>query len=272
MHTLIFCLTGDGVAHSLYDTLFQQGERELRLITDAELAFAQWLHQADSDGKFFTRIRLSDGFIIEPGMIHKAVNRIPWFQMPHFINPADRQYAQSEMYALYISFLLSIQDKVMDGMPVRLISSGDNAMYFSALAAKAGMPVLDSQFTSSPKWNQPKALSAMDPKKKETVQWHKHSPHLVWENKPVLFNEPFTTLAKIEVVGSNIFSESKLPAQWKQQIRKFSGLTGRTVYEIILAEVNGKYKFYSVNFRPLVLSPAAMDAFSSLLISKKTRK
>jgi len=269
MHILIFCLTDDAVARSLHDVLFLQGQRELRLVTAAELAFATWLHQADRNGEFFTRIRLQDGFIIEPAMIQKAVNRIPYFQMPHFINPADRQYAETEMYALYISFLRSIKDKLPDGMPVQHINNADNTLFSTTMAIKAGMEVLETQFTSAPRWHQAKSLPAMDPAKKDTVLWHKHSPHLVWENKPVLYNESFSTLIKVEVVADRLFCHMALPKQWRQKIEKFSRLMGRTVYEFTLADVKGKYKFYAVNTRPLMMTPAAIEAFCSLLTSKK---
>ncbi len=269
MHTLIFHVAGDTVAQSLHDILFLQGQRELRLVSDAELAFALWLHQAESNGNFFTRIRLQDGFIIEPAMIGRAVNRIPYFQMPHFINPADRQYAETEMYALYISFLLSIKEKVIDGMPVKHINNADNALLATAMAVKAGMNVLETLFTSSPRWKQPTALSALDPKKKETVLWHKHSPHLVWENKPVLYNEAFTTLIKVDVVNRRAFCNTALPKQLQKNIVTFSQLIGRTVYELTLAEIKSKYKFYAVNTRPAVVGNAALEAFASLLTSKK---
>ena len=72
MYTLIFCVANDLVAHSLYDALFQKKERKIRLITNTELAFASWLHEAGSDGNFFTRIRLADGFIVEPGYDQKS--------------------------------------------------------------------------------------------------------------------------------------------------------------------------------------------------------
>ena len=126
MYTLIFCLTNDLVASSLYDALFQKKERKIRIITDTELVFASWLHEAGSDSVFFTRIRLADGFVIEPAMIKKAVNRIYYFQMAHFINQADRLYAEMEMAALYTSFLYSIKEKVIDGMPVKHINISDN--------------------------------------------------------------------------------------------------------------------------------------------------
>ena len=269
MYTLIFSLANDLLAISLHDALFSKGERSLRLITDRELAFAEWLHEADSNGRFFTRIRLPDGFIIEPAIIKNLVNRIPYFQMVHFINAADRQYAEMEMYALYTSFLYSVKEKVTDGMPVKHINAQENSLYFQAMAVKAGLDTLDNQFTSSPRWRQPKALTAMAPQKKQTALWHKRSPHLVWENKPVLYNEPFTNLVKTEVVGGHYFCSIDPGRGFSKKIKAFSQLTGRTVYTLLLAEVNGKYKLYTVEMRPPALSAAAIDAFCALLISKK---
>lgn len=269
MYILIFSVTGDALAAALHNSLFNKGERNLRLITDRELAFAEWLHEAGSDGVFFTRIRLPDGFIIEPRIIKKLVNRIPFFQMPHFINAADRQYAEMEMYALYTSFLYSVKEQVVDGMPVRHINAQDNTLYFQQMAAKAGLDTLDNQFTSSPRWQQSGQWAAMAPQKKQSALWHKKSLHLVWENKPVLYNEPFEGLVKAEVVAGNFFCRVDPGKQFAKKIKTFSQLTGRTVYTVMLAEVKGKYKFYTVDTRPQVLSNAAIEAFCALLTEKK---
>ncbi len=270
MYILIFCIDGDEVALALYQALFSKGERNLRLITDRELAFADWQHEAGSDGIFFTRIRLQDGFIIEPVIIKRLVNRLYYFQMLHFMNPADRQYAEMEMYALYTSFLYSVKEAVIDGMPVKHIHSSDNALYLQAMAVKAGIATLDNQFTSSPRWQKPTALSAMAAQKKPTVLWHKPSPHLVWENKPVLYSETFSNLVRAEVVGGDCFCSVDPGKKIRGKIKIFSKLTGRTVYTLLLALVNDTYKVYTVDVRPQLLSAAAIDAFCTLLISKKT--
>ena len=266
MYILIFCLSSDTVARSLHDVLFQKGQRNLRLITDTELVFASWLHEAGTDGVFFTRIQLKDGFIIEPYMIKKVVNRIPYFQMIHFMKQADRLYAEMEMFALYTSFLYSIKEKVVDGMPVRHINTADNALFFYAMAGKAGMDVLDNQFSSSPRWQQPKELVAMLPEKKQSVLWHKRSPHLVWENKPVLYNEPFSGIIKVEVIGDAIFCITLPGKQFEKKIKSFSGLTGRTVYVLSLVRVKENYKFYTVDPRPAFLSAAAVEAYAALFV------
>ncbi len=268
MYTLIFCLATDGLANALHDALFSKGERSLRLVTDRELAFAEWLHEAGNDGHFFTRIRLPDGFIIEPQMIKNLVNRIPFFQMPHFLNLADQEYAAMEMYALYTSFLYSVKEKVVDGMPVRHINAQDNSLYYQLMAVKAGMDTLDNQFTSSPRWQQAKELAAMSPQKKQAALWYKKSPHLVWENKSVLYNQPFEGLVIAEVVADNYFCRVEPGKHFAKNIKVFSQLTGRTVYTLQLATVKGKYKFYSVDTRPQVLSHAALNAYCALLMIK----
>jgi hypothetical protein len=265
MYTLIFCQANDIVAHALHDALFQKGERNLRLVSDMELVFASWLHEADSDAVFFTRIKLNDGFIIEPFMIKSVVNRIPYFQLLHFIKQADRLYAEMEMYALYISFLRSIKEKVIDGMPVSHINTSDNTLFFYAMAIKAGMEVLDNHFTSSPRWKQQKSLTALAPQKKQTALWHKRSPHLVWENKPVLCNEPFASLVKVEIVGDKHFCSVVPGKQFSKKTAAFSQLMGRTVYELTLAETKGKFKLYAVDTRPKILSAPAIEAFAALL-------
>ncbi|GAC1448154.1 MAG: hypothetical protein NVSMB7_09400 [Chitinophagaceae bacterium] len=269
MYIIIFCKTNDLFVHALCKALLEKGKEKIRVVTDTELVFASWVHEAGSDGSFFTRIGLRDGFIIEPSVIKAVVNRIPYFQMVHFINQADRSYAEMEIYALYISFLRSIEAKVTDGMQVRHINIAEpNALYFGAIAVKAGMEVLDNQFTSSPRWQQPRQLTAMTPWKKPSTLWHKRSPHLIWENKPVLYNESFATLVKAEVVNNTIFWPGQPVKGWQKKIKTFSQLIGRTVYTLTLAEVKGKYKFYEVDTRPQIINVPAINAFAALLISK----
>ncbi|MFT3936244.1 MAG: hypothetical protein QM726_21625 [Chitinophagaceae bacterium] len=269
MYTLIFCFTGDAAAYALYDELFNKGERKLRLVTDRELAFASWLHQAGDDGIFFTSIRLHDGFVIEPAMIKILVNRINYFAMPQFVKPADRSYAEMEMLALYTSFIYSINEKVLDGMPVWHINTSENLLLFYSLAVKAGLPVVDNQFTSSPRWEHPKDQKPLAPQKKATALWHKQSPNLEWENKPALYNESFTNLVKVEVVADKIICDKISLRSLQQKIKKFSSLIGRTVYEITLAEIKKEYKLYGINVSPALLSTEAIKEFAHLLISKK---
>ena len=272
MHILIFCIGGDAVATGLHDALFQKGERALRLVTAAELSVANWLHEADADARFFSRIRLSDGFIIEPAMIKTIVNRIPYFMMPHFINAADRSYAEMEMFALYISFLHSVQDRVIDGMPTRHISAAYNPLYYALMAAKAGMKVLDHEFTSSPRWQQARDLSPMEPTKKPAMQWHKKSPSLVWQNKPVLYSQPFTSLERLEVVGDQVLSCTTMSRPLTIAIKAFSAMIDRTVYELTLALVKNRYFFYAANPLPASLSAPALEAYCNLLMAPKNKR
>ena len=206
--------------------------------------------------------------LLNPAMIKKVINRLYYFQMPQFINEADRLYAEMEMAALYTSFLYSVKEKVIDGMPIKHINIADNNLFYYATAAKAGIDVLDNQFTSSPRWKQAKLQTAFSPKKKTDALWHKRSPNLVWENKPVLYNEPFKNLVKAMVVADNFFCNASPGKTFLKKIKTFSKLIGRTVYELTLAEVNGKYKLYAVNVRPPFLGAAAIDAYAELLSNK----
>ncbi len=270
MYIIIFCQLNDQFVQSLCKALLQKGETHIRIVTDMELAGASWQHQAGSNGRFITRLRLKDGFEIEPGMIKAVVNRIPYFQMVHFIKPADRQYAEMEIYSLYISFLRSVEEKLIDGMPIRQIALGEpNALYFYSMAIKAGMRVLDNQFTSSPRWQPQKELGAWAPHKKSAASWYKRSPHLVWENKPVLYHEPFVRLLKMEVVAGQMVRAGQSLKGWTKKIKLFSDLVERTVYTITLADMGNQHKFYEADPRPAMISESAMQAFANLLAAKK---
>ncbi len=275
MYIFIFCQTGDIVARLLYDNLLEKNQSNVKLVTETELAMASWLHQAASDGNFSTHIRLRDGFIIEGSIISKVVNRINYFPMPHFIKATNRQYAEMEMFALYTSFLFAVKEKVIDGMQVRnIISNNDNSMYYYSLAIKAGIDVLDNQFSSAPKWLQPKGLTALTTLKKQTALWHRKSPHLVWENKPVLYNEKFTSLLHAEVIAGKVFCKTgsampKFSEVFQKKIKKFSLLCQKSVYTLTLTLIKGKYKLVSCNITPAVLSTDAIDAYSSFLIKNK---
>ncbi|HTL10463.1 MAG TPA: hypothetical protein VL307_19445, partial [Chitinophagaceae bacterium] len=163
------------------------------------------------------------------------------------------------------------RNKVIDGMPTRNISASYNPLYYSLMAAEAGMKVLDNEFTSSPRWHQAGGLAPMEPVKKSKVLWHKQSPSLVWQNKPVLYSQPFSSLERMEVVGGEIFGRITSSKPLARSIKDFSARIGRTVYELTLALVKERYFFYAANPVPAVLSAPAVEAFCNLITHEKNK-
>src|SRR5688500_10190830 len=108
MSICILCNQNDQVAQALFLHL-KKGNLPVQLVTAEDLIFASsWNHEISREGKCHTEIILQNGTHIHSGEIRCVFNRISFMQMPHFLNMADRNYAEMEMFALFISFLKSI--------------------------------------------------------------------------------------------------------------------------------------------------------------------
>src|SRR4051794_21832677 len=159
----IFCNRNDSLAFILYNEL-QSKKVRVHLVTAEEFIFAKKWHQAiDEKGKAVSRIILQNNTVIDSNQIDCAFNRVRLFQAPHFINSADRMYAEAEFYSLWISFLKTI-DVLLEPVDTHYLSlDQENQMIYFKKAMQAGLPVLNFHFTSSPKWKYTSSFLPFDP-------------------------------------------------------------------------------------------------------------
>src|ERR1044072_3099721 len=109
MSICILCNQNDQVAQALFLHL-QNSHAPVYLVTAEDLIFAtSWKHEISEEGKCHTEIILQNGTHIHSGRLRAVFNRIRFMQMPHFLDVTDRSYAEMEMFALFVSFLKSIE-------------------------------------------------------------------------------------------------------------------------------------------------------------------
>jgi hypothetical protein len=270
MELLILCNQNDAIATALYKKLSNLGD-SIYLVTAEELVFApSWHHELNEKGKGSTRIKLQNGKVIDSKKLKSVWNRIRFFPMPHFKNENDQSYAQNEMFALYISFLKSINSLLINPLEtIDLAIEEENLLFQKMMALNAGLPVLDHHFSSSPKWSNSKNLIPVALYKRSLSSFQKKSPYLVWQNQPVLFVEAATEIKSVWVVGKEIFGNEVVGHE--AALKKLSRSLKKMFLEISFAKTAEGYKLSFINSFPLMAPDPIIDTLASLLTQKASK-
>jgi len=270
MDILILCNQNDAIANGVYQQLIHHQENVCRVTAEELIYASSWNHSLTEKGKSNTEIILQNGTIIRSGELKAVWSRIRFFQMLHFINEADRHYAQTEMFALYVSFLKSINDHLID--PVHTYDFAmeeENILYLKQQAVHAGLPVLDYHFTSSPKWQSSKDLIPVTLSKKSISSFHKKAPHLIWQNQPALFTEATSDIVKIWMAGNTIVEEKTVAP--KSALKKLSKNLKKILLEVHFAKTSEGYKLSAINTFPVYAPQPVVDALTTLVQQKKNQ-
>ncbi len=154
---LILCSYGDTSASWTYATLTSLGCADLEMVTSRDLAHAtQWSHRVKSDGST-ADIQLKDGRQISLASVDGTINRLNWPSRALIsqATPEDQDYAWSESFAFYLSWMHSIPGKVFNrATPQGLCGAWRSAAQWAVLAGQAGFhvePCLGSEMG----WEQP---------------------------------------------------------------------------------------------------------------------
>jgi len=151
MTFLVLAHPNDGVAVAVAAALARRhGPERVRVRTPDEIVLAPlWEHCVSDDGAG-TRLRMHDG----GGLGRPAVvlNRLPFIE-PHLLHgaaPADREYAWTEMLALLLSALSSLDCPVVNRpSSTGLAGATRRPLSWQRLAAQAGLRTAGLDFTSS---------------------------------------------------------------------------------------------------------------------------
>jgi hypothetical protein len=103
---LVLCSSADTSGLWVYEGLRQLGVGPIELVLSGSLALgSRWEHRLDSTATQF-RVTLPDGRVLCSSRIRGAINRL-LFPAPGLEQQAgsDREYAQAELQALYLSWL-----------------------------------------------------------------------------------------------------------------------------------------------------------------------
>jgi len=271
MSILLLSNQQDAVATALYNRLLAD-KQPVRHVLAEELAYARsWKQSIDQNGKTDSIIVLQDGFVIDSRKIRRVFNRIRYLPMVHFIKEIDRTYAEMEMYALFMSFLKSLNRLMPDPLLTRNLSLDDSNMFFyNSLAIQARLPILDFHYTSSPRWQYTNGLIPVNAVKRP-ASGYKKSAHLVWENQPTLFISPFKDIIKILVVGEEIVMPATVK-KFKNAFRKFADLAGLHFFEAYMAETEKGYRLIDVNTFPPYADDETIEKLSQFLLPPKKLK
>lgn len=267
MEILILCDKNDLVAKKVHQQLLY-AKIDVAIVFAEQLAFAQsWKQLISETGECSTEIHLQDSRYINSKKLKSVFNRIKFLNMPQFLNVTDRNYAEMEMFALYVSFLKSISHALLEPIQTKnLIIEEANLFYYFDRAINAGLEVIDYHFTTSPKWQNSTDSIPIYP-------WHysDHSlplkaAHLVWENLPCVYLQTYTKPIKVAIIGESIY-----PQMYKNKIPgliKFAKATGKIFLELLFVEADGKIKLLDVNDFPLDISDETINALSLLIKTK----
>ena len=153
---LILAHAEDNTALRMYALLRKKYAQEtLRLVAAEYLAMApHWIHQLDdrpASPTPLTSIILEDGCALEIDKNTVIFNRLQHAAMPHFYaaDPSDHRYAEMEMYALWLSWLHSLGDQVINPPSPRFLAgAGFSRIEWIANAIQVGVPVVSFELDS----------------------------------------------------------------------------------------------------------------------------
>jgi hypothetical protein len=241
-------------------------------VTAEELVFSRkWTHALDRKGAGETEIRLQDGRTISSAGLKAVFNRIRFFPAGHFIDAADRSYAEMEIYALYISFLESVRHLLVEPLETRFMYPDQiNNLFYYKMAVESELPVLDYHFSTSPRMHHTSRFLPVKPESWARPLPAHESSYLVWQNQPVLFLQPYAASITVQVVGRTIVSRRPLP--FDNGIREFARRIGKRFFDIHFAETEEGYKMHSVEPFPDTASPKTIEALAGILLETSERE
>ena len=149
---LVLCATNDIAALWAARGLIARGLQPLEIVTAESLSYNQSFAHRLSSGRFSVEIALADGRILDGSKIRGTLNRLQSIPCAHLrtAEVADRQYAQQELFALYLSWLNALPG-VMVNRPTPGGLSGDwrHPSEFVWLAKRAGLSTTPYQQSES---------------------------------------------------------------------------------------------------------------------------
>lgn len=140
----VLCTSHDHAAIRAWDGLRSRGLEPLELVTAECLAFSHgWEHRVGSDGAH-VRIVLQDGRTLCSSRIRGVLNRLsaPSLDLIAYATAADRDYANCELQAFYLSWLNSLPGVVINRpSPLGLSGGWRHTSEWAIRAARAGLRV-----------------------------------------------------------------------------------------------------------------------------------
>jgi hypothetical protein len=139
---LVLCSSADASALWAYQSLKQKGLAPLELVTAESLACAsRWEHRLNSTSTQI-RITLANGLVIDGSRIRGVLNRLhaPSEYATQHAVASDRDYAQAELLAFYLSWLHALPGVVVNRpTPIGLCGPWFHSSEWAIRACRAGL-------------------------------------------------------------------------------------------------------------------------------------
>jgi hypothetical protein len=145
---------GDDLAVRVHNEMRRRFGAAASIVAVEELTLAPAWHHALVRGVPVSGIRLPSGAALGPERSFLLFNRIRRTHMPTFdaAPESDRNYAQSEMYALLLSWIRSLGGRAVNpACPAGLAGPELSRLEMLSLAARAGLPVARYAITMDPR-------------------------------------------------------------------------------------------------------------------------
>jgi len=139
---LVLCAANDLAALWAARELANVGLRPLEIVTAEALAYNRRFEHRLVAGQPTVNITLMDGRVIEGATVHGTLNRLQTIPFAHLqaANSTDRQYAEQEIFALYLSWLHGLPGVMLNRpTPQGLSGAWRHPSELHRLAALAGL-------------------------------------------------------------------------------------------------------------------------------------
>ena len=156
---LVLCTTDDLSALWAARGLTARGLQPVEVVTAEALAYNRCFEHRLLGGRSSVKITLADGRVIDSATIRGTLNRLQVIPGSHLrTNSKDRQYAEQELYALYLSWLYALPGKMLNRpTPQGLSGEWRHPSEWVWLANQAGLktaPYGQSNFRAAPSLQQ----------------------------------------------------------------------------------------------------------------------
>lgn len=139
---LILCNAKDTTALWAYRGLKARGLRPLEIISAEALVYSTCLKHRIESNNVSTRIKLTDGRVLDSASVRGTLNRIEYLPSEHLLaaDSVDRQYAEQELHALFVSWLYALPGTVINrSSPQGLSGAWMHQSKWLWLASQAGL-------------------------------------------------------------------------------------------------------------------------------------
>jgi hypothetical protein len=139
---LVLCNAKDESAMWAYQGLKARNLHPLEIVRAESLVYSASIEHRIQSNSIATQIKLADGRVINSASVRGSLNRL--YQLPsehlHAADASDRQYAEQELYALFLSWLYALPGKMLNRpAPQGLCGAWLHQSKLTRFASQAGL-------------------------------------------------------------------------------------------------------------------------------------